>query len=124
MKKLMLLSSVLLLSASWIVAQQYPSHSSGQTSTQTSSDQSGKQTKVQGCLSGSDGNYTLTDKSGTAYQLKGDTSQLKEHVGHEIQVTGTTSGETAGQTGTTGGATEQTLHVSSMKHISASCSSR
>jgi hypothetical protein len=32
----------------------------------------------------------LTDKSGMAYQIQGDSSALGEHVGHEVQITGTT----------------------------------
>lgn len=68
---------------------------------------SGTQT-IQGCLSGSNGNYTLTDKSGKIYHLAGDTSQLIKHVGHEVEVTGTmkpassSSGTTGGQASTSG----------------------
>jgi uncharacterized protein DUF5818 len=125
MKKLVLLSSVLLLSVTWVIAQQYPSQSSGKSSSQTSSAQSGKQSKIQGCLSGSEGNYTLTDKSGNTYQLTGDTTKLKDHVGHEVQVIGNVSGSSSGaassKTSATGGAS---IDVSSIKHISETCSSR
>src|SRR5579859_5624676 len=62
-----------------------------QTSQTTPSDNSGKKEKIEGCLSGSNGNYTLTDKNGTAYQLSGDTSKLADHVGHEVKITGTLS---------------------------------
>ena len=135
MKKLMLLSCIVLLSAAWVAAQQtYGSHSSGQSSSnQTSSatSQTGNQNKVEGCLSGSQGNYTLTDKSGIKYELKGDTSKLSEHVGHEIQVTGTksaseSSSSSAGSQSSAAGtsAKEGTINVTSFKHISSTCSTR
>jgi len=133
MRKLLLLLSVLLLGACWAVAQDSTSQPSSTTSDtsassassgQTGSTTAGSATSVQGCLSGSSGNYTLSDKNGNTYQLTGDTAKLSEHVGHEVKVTGTSSsasttggGTTAGQTG----ANAQTLEVSSVKHISKTC---
>jgi hypothetical protein len=122
MAKTFLLAICLLLSAAWLQAQsQYPQTGSTQTGA------SSGQTTVQGCLQGSDGNYTLTDKSGTTYQLQGDTSKLSAHVGHEVQITGsTTSASTATSptAGTPTGATQQPmLNVQSMKHISKTCKS-
>jgi len=129
MKRILLLSSILLLSAMWAIAQ---SSSQPITTSPSSSDQ-GNMT-VEGCLSGSVGNYSLTDKSGTTYQLTGDTARLENHVGHTIQVTGSTapnsdssaanapkdpSGAMSGSTGSNGAQT--TLNVASFKHISASC---
>jgi hypothetical protein len=79
---------------------------------------------VQGCLSGSDGNYTLTDHTGTSYRLTGDTAKLSEHIGHEVKVSGTKS--TAAATGAsdtmgqTGGA-QQAIQVTSVKHIAKTC---
>jgi hypothetical protein len=79
---------------------------------------------VQGCLSGSDGNYTVTDKTGTSYRLTGDTAKLSEHIGHEVKVSGTKS--TAAATGAsdtmgqTGGA-QQSIQVTSVKHIAKTC---
>ena len=44
---------------------------------------------LQGCLSSSNGEYTLTDSSGNAIWLRGkDTASLQNSVGHQIQVTG------------------------------------
>src|SRR5215469_13703325 len=95
----LLTMAVLLLGAAWVAAQNYPSQTSpSQTNPSTSSSQSSSsnaqsstgdtsgQTTVEGCLSGSNGNYTLTSSSGTTYQLAGDTSQLSDHVGHEMQI--------------------------------------
>ena len=141
--KLLLL--FLLLCAVWVFAQTYPNQnssssqsgqSSSQSSTQSSSQSSssnGNETTIQGCLNGSSGNYTLTDSSGKTWQLTGDTSKLSDHVGHTVEVKGTTSSSNSNSSGTTGGTTgsgssssssgQQTLNVSSMKHISSTCTS-
>ncbi len=120
MKKLAMTTAVLLVCAAWTLAQEkYPS---GQTATSASS--SG-QTTVQGCLERSGANYTLTDKSGTKYQLTGDTAKLSEHAGHEVEITGTPSGASAGASASSTGASasaEQTLDVSNLRHIAETCS--
>jgi len=128
MSKTLMLAQSFLLSAALLHAQeQYPQAGSRATAS--------GQTTVQGCLQGSDGNYTLTDNSGTTYTLQGDTSKLSAHVGHEVQITGTTSGASAASpsagagttnptTGTpTTGARQSTLTVQNMKHISKTCKS-
>jgi len=47
---------------------------------------------IEGCLGGSNPNYTVTDKAGTTYQLdipKGaDASVLAKHIGESVQVQG------------------------------------
>jgi hypothetical protein len=117
----LLLLSALLLGVSWAAAQNYPSES-------TPTGAGGEKT-VQGCLGGSDGNYTLTDKNGTSFQLTGETAKLAEHVGHEVKVTGTISSASASPSGGTAGGTmgqgssASQLQVSSVKHISKSCQS-
>ncbi len=133
MRRLVLLFSVLVLGACWAAAQDTtPSNSTKADPTSASSGQSetaSGATSVQGCLSGTSGNYTLTDKNGNTYQLTGDTAKLSEHVGHEVKVMGTSSsaapsgGGTA--TGTAGQASgnSQTLEVSSVKHIAKTCQS-
>jgi hypothetical protein len=120
MKKLFLLSSILLLSACWAVAQDVNTpHSTGQSSNAADT------TTVQGCLSMDDGMYTLSDPTGTAYRLTGDTSKLQAHVGHTIQVTGTVYDPNLAKM--QGGAmsapadSHATLNVNSFKHIAASC---
>ena|SRR5437762_3578558 len=123
MARTFLLAISLLASAAWLQAQsQYPQTGSSQKGASASG-----QTTIEGCLQGSDGNYTLTDKSGTTYQLQGDTSKLSAHVGHEVQITGSTtsaSSATSPTTGTPAGATPQpTLTVQNMKHISKTCKS-
>ncbi len=47
---------------------------------------------TQGCLGGSNPNFTITDQSGTTYKLNipptADTSKLGQHVGESVQVAG------------------------------------
>lgn len=132
--------SCLFFCALYLSAQTSPSQSSNPSSSQSTSPSSSQSTSatssqtgseheshVRGCLGGSSGSYTLTDKSGKTYQLSGDTSKLAEHVGHTVEITGTKSSPSTGSSAATssaaGSATEPTLTVSSMKHISGTCSS-
>ena len=81
---------------------------------------------VQGCLSGADGNYTLTDQSGASYRLTGDTAKLSEHIGHEVKISGTKSTATATGDSDTMGKTngaQQAIQVTSVKHIAKTCQS-
>jgi hypothetical protein len=125
-----MLVSVLLLGLSWAVAQDTtqasPSAGSGSGQMSGHNGSAAGEKTVTGCLSGSNGTFTLTDKHGKSYQLTGDTAKLTEHVGHEVKVTGTASaGSSSGAaTGTTAGAgAEQSLEVTSLKHISKTCQS-
>lgn len=132
MRHLLLLLSVLLLSVSWVAAQTDQSDRSQTGSSSASREKSantGSQMTVQGCLSGSEGNYTLTDKSGNTYQLTGDTAKLSEHVGHEIKVSGTattattSSGGSSGAMGQSSGSSQKAIEVSSVKHMTKTCQS-
>lgn len=120
MSKTLLLVLTLLFSVAWVCAQGDPQAGSSHSGTSNSG-----HTAVEGCLQGSEGNYTLTDNAGMTYKLEGDTSKLSAHVGHEVQITGTTSGSSAASS-TTGGATagaEHTLNVMRVKHIAKTCKS-
>jgi len=86
----------------------------------------GRTMTFEGCLSEANGKYHLTDKMGTSYELTGKTANLKSHVGHTVSITGkaTTSGEK--QPGAMSGeqaGMEQTLKVSSFRHVSNKCKS-
>lgn len=121
MARILLLAFTIVCSAAWLQAQDQYGSQSG--SSQAGTAASAKKT-VQGCLQGSNGSYTLTDKSGTTYQLAGDTSKLSDHVGHEVKITGTTSGSSATSSSMgapVGGTQQSTLTVESMKHISKTC---
>src|SRR6266705_6150565 len=123
MKKSVLLFSVLLLATAFVVAQQQQSNPSGSTSTtmdQTASTltSSANASTVQGCLSGSDNNFTLTTSSGTTYALQGKTDNLKDHVGHTVEVTGTPSASSTATTtgGTSSASSANVLQISSIRH--------
>jgi len=122
-KKTLFLLLSMSLCAIWVSAQDYPKSDSRQTSTQTSTQTgtSDQAMKVQGCLSGSNGNFSLADDSGKTYQLAGDTSKLTEHVGHKVEITGTTSSSGAGSSSSSSAGAGTTLNVSSLKHMASSC---
>jgi hypothetical protein len=154
MRKTTLITAILLLSAVWAVAQtspssspqsstpssaspqsaspssQAPDTSTTQTTTtqttETSSDTNS--TAIEGCLSGSSGSYTLTDQSGKAWTLAGDTSKLSDHVGHQIRIMGSDNsassgaGSSAASAGGAGAAGGSTFNVKKVKMISSSCS--
>lgn len=82
MKRTILFSSILLLSAAWAAAQNTIAGPDG-ASTATSSTAT-----IEGCLDGAAGSYTLTDYAGASYPLTGNTDALKAHVGETIRVTG------------------------------------
>lgn len=114
MRKVYLITSILLLSSVWLMAQTTPSSSTQQPTTPSTTDQaspsatspsqststttqttttdttqtSSNSSSIEGCLSGSAGSYTLTDTTGKTWQLAGDTSKLTEHVGHDVRLTG------------------------------------
>ena len=127
MKHLVL--AALLCCGLWAFGQSTDPAASPSSSGQSASSSSGGSTTVDGCLSGSAGSYTLTDKaSGMTYNLSGDTSKLSAHVGHEVKITGTTgagdsSASSASSSAASGGSSAggQTLTVKSFKHVAASC---
>jgi len=79
-------------------SSQAPGEAQTQPSTPDGAGQSGSQGQAsnapvtEGCLGGSDPNYTLTDKTGTAYKLNmppnANTSKLASHVGESVEVQG------------------------------------
>jgi uncharacterized protein DUF5818 len=165
MRKTYLIAAILLLSAVWAVAQTSPqttnpggssapqtspsspsqqqpatpdtSTTTTQTTTTQSSQTSTDSNSIEGCLSGSAGNFTLTDAAGKTYQLAGDTSKLSDHVGHQVRISGSEAGGAAAGAsnpssgagssassgaGASGGAGAQpTFTVTKVKMISSSC---
>jgi hypothetical protein len=173
MRKIFLITAILLLSAAWAVAQTSPSTpqsttpdtSSQQstspsstspsqqpdtsstttqtTTTQTTQTSSNSSTSIEGCLSGSADNWTLTDQSGKTWQLAGDTSKLSDHVGHQVRLMGSDNSSSAsgssspsssspsssnpssgaGATGAgSSSGTQSTFTVNKVKMISSTCS--
>ena len=78
---------------------------SSATSATSSSDQSNS---MRGCLKQSGGNWVLASDNGQSINLQGDSSILKPHDGHQVQVQGTRS-------------SDGSLQVSSVNMISDSC---
>lgn len=100
------------------------------TTTQTTQTSSDSGNSIEGCLSGSAGNWTLTDQSGKTYQLAGDTSKLSDHVGHQVRIMGTDNSSSAPSSGSAGGSatatgsssgSQPTFTVQKVKMISSSC---
>jgi hypothetical protein len=108
------LTLVLLLSATWLLAQD----NMGKSST-------GEMT-IQGCLSNSNGQYWLTDSSGVKHQLSSHANVLKDHIGHEVAITGMESVKTTGTT-IQGGASSAkqvpVFRVKSVKMVADTCAS-
>ena len=112
MKNILVMTLFMLAMLAWAAAQQpgsapgrnsgqttSPSQAPGATQTQPSTPggagQAGSRSNApvtEGCLGGSAPNYTIKDKTGTAYKLNmpanADTSKLAPHVGESVQVQG------------------------------------
>lgn len=120
MTKMLLFALALLFPAARLQSQDTSQRGSSQTGAAISD-----QVIVEGCLQGTNGEYTLSDNSGRTYQLEGDTSNFSAHVGHEVQITGPTSGTSAIMPGigteADGTAPKFTLTVEHMKHVSERC---
>jgi len=108
-----LLVLMMLLSATWLLAQDNMGKSSGASGT-----------TIEGCVSTSSDHYYLTDSSGKKYFLSGEANKLKNHVGHDVKITGVMGVKT---TDTTQQGAESTakempvLKVKSIQHVADSC---
>jgi len=94
MRKTLLLAMILLVFAAWAVAQQGSTTPAAAGAENTQAAQPApSEDIIEGCLGGSAGNFTLTDKAGNTYQLQlppnADTAKLSPHIGEEVRVTGT-----------------------------------
>lgn len=129
MKKFILTIGCLLIAGSLAFANEAPKNS----------DKNSDKT-LTGCLSGpnSEGAYVLKTDQGTSVEVGGDTS-LKEHVGHEVKLTGkyAKSGSSIGENeaaeskepGTKSDMAdkdknEKHFKVSKIDHVSDSCSTK
>jgi hypothetical protein len=122
MRRMTLLSCVLLLSTAWAVAQYDPDAPSQSTTTAAPATMA-----VEGCLEldldGPIGDYTLIDYGGATYQLTGSTAKLKSHVGETVRVTGVVTPVVNIPGAISEGTRPQpTLSVSSIQRLSGVCS--
>lgn len=148
MRKTLLSTLILLALSAWVVAQQAPNSqappSSGQGTTQPSTSQapnsqaspsagqgesqSSAGQSVQGCLGGSGNDFTVTDKTGTSYQLQlpagADASNLKPHIGEEVRVEGTTSSGSGSNSAASASGSRPSISVKNIYRVSPTCSTK
>ncbi len=125
MKSIFLLLGSGLLATTLAAAQDMPASSNPDPSPSKQTSQSTQTTSglIRGCLSGSAGNYTITDQNGTQYQINGPDNQLQASVGHEVEVS--TRQDQASATSTRGdqttASTTNSVQVSNLRDIARSC---
>lgn len=130
MRKIFVLTVFLLATLAWAAAQQpgsAPDQSSGQATSPSAQapgsnpapDPAAALSVTEGCLGGSNPNYTITNASGMTYKLNippnADTSKLAAHVGESVNV--------AGHLNNTGNAGSASIDVQGIGKGSGSCSS-
>ncbi len=130
MRKFSLITAILLLCSAWMVAQSSPPSAEQQPASPQAqqpdksqaaapSDQAGQ--TVEGCLSGGADTFKLTDATGKTYELTGDTSGLKDNVGHQVRLWGNAGSSGGGEKISAGGA-QATFGVTRVQSISPTCS--
>ena len=91
MKNIFVMALFMLAVLAWAEAQQ-PGSAPGGASPAAPRGQESQAPITEGCLGGSNPNYTVTDTSGTVFKLNlppnTDTSKLAPHVGESVQVQG------------------------------------
>jgi len=130
MRKTFFVMLILLAASAWAVAQQDANSQnapSSSTTSQATAPPSGTN-GIQGCLGGSGDNYTVTDKTGTTYQLQlpgGDTSKLKEHIGNEVLVMGAVANAAPGNPSASSSSHNQpSINVKGISKVSDTCSAK
>ena len=99
MRRVLLALAFAMLAATFALAQDVGSKTDSQSNSTAGSAQyqnpdvttksaPTSQNVIRGCLSGSPGNYTLTDQNGMQYQIAGDDATLRSMVGREVEITG------------------------------------
>jgi hypothetical protein len=81
-RKILLLTLLLLMSALWLQAQE------GDPGRDVWVPANTYPPTVQGCLRNSSLRYMVVAQDGTIYNLTGSTARLRNYVGHEVEVTG------------------------------------
>lgn len=112
MRKTLMLTLVLMVSAVCLPAQDAGKASNLET--------------IEGCLQHSAGQYTLIDETNTIHHLVGGAKLLTHHIGHQVEITGkpgVRTLDTTPQGGASGAVTQATIEVKSVKHIADTCKS-
>lgn len=121
MKRLLMLSLLLLMPISLLLAQ---SDAKSTNESQASTGKEGPAT-IRGCLQRPEGYYILVDDTNTAKRLS-DSRKLKPFVGHEVELTGQPRVRTLDltQAGTASNVREQPyFEVKTVKDIAPNCQS-
>jgi hypothetical protein len=109
------------------VAQDAPSTTGEATeptpNAQTSKTEQTSSSVIRGCLSGSAGNYTITDQNGMQYSIAGPDNELQARVGHEIEVTTRQeqSSQSTSQGDQTTSGSSSSVQVSNVRDVSSTC---
>jgi len=114
MRKTLTLTLLLLLSAACLFAQDNMGGSAGPMT-------------IQGCLSNSRGQYWLTESNGTVHQLSSHANVLKNHIGHEVAITGTEAVKTTSTTEQGAASTAKQVpifRVQAVKHVADTCAAK
>jgi hypothetical protein len=92
MKKIFLTALFMLATLAWAAAQQPANPPNRSGPPPGSQGQAMDAPVTEGCLGGTNPNFTITDKAGTTYKLNippsADTSKLGQHVGEAVAVAG------------------------------------
>lgn len=92
MKKMLAITLLILATLAWAAAQQPSTPPDRSAAPARAQDPAANAPVTEGCLGGSNPNFTLTDKAGTTYKLNisptADTSKLGQHVGESVAVAG------------------------------------
>ncbi len=113
MYKTLMLALALLVSAAWLQAQDTMGKSAGASST-----------TIEGCLKVAGGHYYLVESNGDAHRLSGYANKLKNHVGHDVKITGMHGEKTVCTTEQGLGSTAHLVDVfkvQSIQHVADTC---
>ena len=114
MRKTLVLTLVLLVSAVWLQAQD-AGKASGKTADLDT---------IEGCLQHSEDQYTLIDSTNTIHHLSGGASKLSHYIGHEVEITGkpgVRTRDTTAQGGASSAVVQPVIEVKSVKHVADTC---
>lgn len=118
----------LLISATLVIVSTltFGQSQSGANNGNRSATPSGTQETIAGCLTGGNGNYRLVDEHGYRRMLLGDNSELSQHVGQQVELTGKLELQPdASESANNGmGRERRFFQVQSVKEVSDSCTNK
>ena len=128
MKRIILLLGFGVLAGTIAFAQD----AAGSSASTDSQDQTAQRTQssttstnvIRGCLSGSTGNYTVTDPNGRQYEVNGDDATLRSMVGREVEITVSEDRSSDDSTHASGTSahTSNAVQATNVRAVAGSCS--